>query len=95
MSFSPGAYEIAALAAGATIELVDSVMGLPPAQQSNGHASATDGAVNGAAGGEAGAAEGEGPQQRRDGGEGGGATRGAYGLLRPPGHHAERSAGMG
>ncbi|GBF95693.1 class II histone deacetylase [Raphidocelis subcapitata] len=60
LSFSPGAYEIACLAAGGAMALVDAVMG---------------GSEAGARGGEAG--------------------RGAYGLVRPPGHHATRDEGMG
>lgn len=68
LSFSPGAYEIACLAAGGAMALVDAVMGAP-------------------GGAEAGAARGE--------GGGGEAARGAYGLVRPPGHHATRDEGMG
>jgi hypothetical protein len=71
LSFSPGGYEIAALAAGGAVALVDAVLG-------GGSGSGGDG------GGEGGG-----------GGGGGGGVAGAYGLVRPPGHHAERDEGMG
>ncbi len=51
LSFAPGVYEIAALAAGGAIALTDAVMA--------------------------------------------GTVRNGYGLVRPPGHHAERNEGMG
>lgn len=91
MSFAPGAYEIAALAAGGAIRLVDAVMGPPGGEQQNG---AANGAVNGVANGGVGNGGGAG-SAAASAAAGGGAARGAYGLLRPPGHHAERDAGMG
>lgn len=114
MSFSPGAYEIAALAAGGAIELVDAVMasgggaadangGGGGAADANGEGAAaaaaaadaaavTDAAAAVANGGGGAAAAGE-AAAAASGGAGG--SGGAYGLVRPPGHHAERGAGMG
>jgi acetoin utilization deacetylase AcuC-like enzyme len=81
LSLSPGGYDIAALAAGAAIELVDAVLGAQPA------------------GGAGGGARGGGFWGGRRGGTDGGAAAppafGAYGLVRPPGHHAKRDEGMG
>jgi hypothetical protein len=130
MSFSPGAFQIASLAAGAAIGLVDCVMagssggGAGSSTTENGGGGGGDGGASASdgfgvrsygGGGTAGAAanggaDGDDEEEERQGGhrgqggDGGGGQHaaaargpagGAYGLVRPPGHHAERSEGMG